>query len=156
MPPSTIITNPITQRNVFWKILINDTLKHMNLVDNAPVGKEVFNNVEYLGVTELNKMTFLFDPSEWKTVKWGLRQCKVELSENGFLIKMKIRQHLRRGRSNSFHFETWLFLLVKNADDIYFMCPLKKDSDYNYDIFQVITETCKVDSQYPWARHSCI
>ena len=105
----------------------------------------------------MKKMEFLFDSCdqlEWTIIKWGLKEINVSLDENAFFARVKIRHHLRGGNPTSFNNETWLFVLVKNAVDIFYMCPLKRDSDFEFDVFDVVRGNCGSTISAPWQRRS--
>ena len=144
------------KKNVRWKWLQSEDTKHLNLVDKSSVNQAFFDNVDYLGVCPMNTLSYMYDEMEWRSIEWGMKQAKIPEEETAFLMRVKIRHHLRRGKQNDYHHETWLFAMVKNQDDIYYVCPLKRDSDFNFDIFEDIAARCHADDRaFPWQRFSC-
>jgi hypothetical protein len=143
------------QKNVYWANINTYPIKRLNIIDGAPVNKDFFNNMDFLGLLNFDKLEFMFEKDEWKSLKWYWDHRHIVLDKKLFMFKVLIKHQLRKGYANSFHYETWIFMLTTTKDKIYYLCPLKRDSDFPYDIFPVLSNLCKIDAKFPWQRHSC-
>jgi hypothetical protein len=128
--------------NTFWKMVSPMTLKRMNLTDNAPVNKAFFESdmLQYIGIMSTKTLrTILFNEHEWHSFCWNWNTHQMDYDPVVHLFKFTNKQYLPRGRiRNSFHFEVWVFGMFLGSDDRYYMCPLRKESDFDHDIFSVL------------------
>lgn len=162
----------LKKKEIYWKYLGTETLKHLNMVEGAPVRKDFFDTLECIGVSDWSKVRVLFDNDEWVTVTWIADRSGINLSDNVFFFKVLVKQQLRlpppegdeqqllqwQGSAQIInHSETWLMGLFRSSTKgRYFLCPLKRDSDFPIDLFKLIEENCKVEMSFPWARHSSV
>jgi hypothetical protein len=144
----------IQQKNVYWANINTYPIKRLNIIDGSPVNKKFFDEMEFLGLLKFDKLDFMFENDEWRSFKWYWIHRNIILDKKIFMFKVLIKHQLRRGYQNSVNIETWIFMLVITKDNIYYLCPFKRDSDYTYDIFPVLINLCKIDTSFPWRRNS--
>jgi hypothetical protein len=144
-----------TYDNVKWGLLFQYPIKRLNIVTDAPVQLGFLDNLVFLGYSGYDIMDDLFEEDELKTIIWYWKSQKVAFPEEVYLFKVPIEQHLRFGRRKSIHFEDWIFAVFKCSDNMFRLCPLKRDSDFTKNIFETIHKKTRRDIQrFPWKRLS--
>ena len=143
-------------KNIIWAVVTPYPIKRLNITDGAPVDKEFFNSMKLLGILEYDKLEFMFENDEWRSLLWYWEFKKLKAKDKVFIFRVNIEHHLRRGSRDSMHEETWLFGLISCDDETHYLCPFKRDSDFSYDVIALLQELCKIEPQYPWNRYSSL
>ena len=139
-----------TLNNIFWTVHNTYSIKRLNISDGSPVNRTVFENINFIGQINFNDMKFMFDDDEWKSLQWKWEHQMSQPNENVLLFKIPIKHHLRRGARDSVHYEVWILALIGTLDNTWHLCPIKRDSDFNCNIFQVLDNMTNIEKNIPW------
>ena len=142
------------KKNVFWKIVQPFTLKRLNIVDGCPVNDFFFQNMDCIGVFEIDDLKIMFDEEEWKTLMWSLSSLNIPLNTTCFIFQIKIKQHLRLGTRTAYHNEEWIIGLFKTKINTFYLSPLKQLSDLQNDVVASLEKVSRKVPNRPWNRHS--
>jgi hypothetical protein len=140
--------------NVYWANIYPHPIKGLNLIDNAPVNKDFMKNMSFIGTTTKDIFFQLFDDDDKDTLSWYWEHKNLSFDDTLLVFKAVINHHLRKTKTRSLHIETWLFILISASDNNLYLCPVKRDSDFNFDIFAKLEQLCKIEISGPWLRHS--
>jgi hypothetical protein len=111
----------------------------------------------YLGTTDMENLHFLCSPDDLYNISSYFFEKQTTTEENVLFFKTYIQHSLRSLSNKSIHNETWVFCIIRTKDSSIYLCPLKRDSDFEYDIFQKIEDVCKINdniNHHLWKRHS--
>lgn len=132
--------------DAYWKIAYPRSLKRLNIIDNTYVSKDLFQskNLEFLGVVSNSDLqNIVFTEVEWLSFCWYWRHFHLDYKPEIYLFKFT-------NRLQKSHYETWIFGLFLAKNKRNYMCPLKRDSDYDFDVFEQLQNICRTDVFHPW------
>ena len=135
---------------IFWAVPNTFAIKRLNISNGSPVNRKFFESLNFIGLINFNDMKFMFDDDEWKSLQWRWDHQMSQPNENVVLFKTPVKHHLRRGTRDSVHYEVWLLALISTLDNTRHLFPIKRDSDFNYNIFQVIESMTNIEKNIPW------
>jgi hypothetical protein len=140
-----------TYTNVCWGLLLPSPIKRLNIVNGAQVKREFLDKMPFIGYAKyIDVINLLYDEDERKSLTWFWKSLKVMYPEYVYLFKTPIKQHLRFGKRGSLHFEEWIFGVFPCSDNMFRLCPLKRDSDFNSNIFDDLSLITKPAMSFPW------
>jgi hypothetical protein len=142
-------------QNTIWTNLMQTAIPRFNMVDGAAVNKLFFEFARFIGKGWYDTiMHIIYDKNEIKAAKWYWKYINIPYPKYVYVFRGDISQHLRFTRRRSIHNETWIFGAFKCNDKIYRLCPLKRDSDFDYDIFQKLEDNTIQNVYLPFLHDS--
>lgn len=135
--------NENNSENTIWSTL-GFTIERLNICDNTYVHKDYVRSMEYIGHfgfdTILKKM---FSDDAFSSILWHLNLNNIHHINRVHLYKTDVFHKLRFSNNSGAHYECWIFGLIPCKDNIWRLCPLKRSSDYDYDIFKHLDNMMK-------------
>ena len=124
--------------NMIWSTL-GLTIERLNICDNAPVHKRYIKEMEYIGTFGFRSLIEeLFNNDTSSSINWYLTMNNIYHIGKIHLYKTDIFHKLRFSNKNGGHNECWIFGLIPCKDNVWRLCPLKRNSDFDYDIFEYL------------------
>lgn len=124
--------------NIIWSTL-GPSIERLNICDNAPVHKDYLKEMDYIGAfqfkTTLGK---LFSDDTFSSIVWYLNMNNIYHVGKIHLYKTDVFHKLRFSHKSGGHYECWIFGLIPCKDNIWRLCPLKRNSDFDFDIFDYL------------------
>jgi hypothetical protein len=124
--------------NIIWNTL-GFSIERLNICDNAYVDKNYMKELEYIGTfnfTSVIEKLFTYDASS--SIHWHLNMNNIRHIGKIHLYKTDVFHKLRFSHKAGGHNECWIFGLIPCTDTIWRLCPLKRNSDFDYDIFEYL------------------
>lgn len=106
--------------------------------------KDYVKSMDYIGHFRLDvifKELFSFDA--FSSIVWYLNMNKIEHINRVHLYKTEVFHKLRFSNNSGAHFESWIFGLIPCKDNIWRLCPLKRSSDFDFDIIKHLENLLK-------------
>lgn len=124
--------------NIIWNTL-GPSIERLNICDNAPVHKDYLNQMEYIGVFEFRSiLQKLFNDDIFSAIIWYLNINNIFHIGKIHLYKTDVYHKLRFSHKSGGHNECWIFGLLPCTDNIWRLCPLRRNSDFDYDILKYL------------------
>lgn len=144
---------PESTKNAYNHIIWNTlsfSHRRFNLCENCKVDKDYFKSLTYIGTFEFtNIIKVLFPEDKVSSILWHLRKTKVEPLNSIHLYKSVIHHHIRSNDKLGHHYENWIICLLPCKDEFFRLCPLCRDSDFNFDIYEYLNNyDQKLDHEY--------
>lgn len=118
-------------------VLLNPVpFKHLNMVDGAPVSAAFAEALEFVCDTKYDTLKSILETDEWNSMYWAWQSKNTLLDDTVVLYRVPVKQNLRHGKVTVTHIEVWLFALFTDSKGAKYLCPLKRESDYTYNIFK--------------------
>lgn len=131
------MNNDISQ-NIIWNTL-GFTIERLNICDNAPVHKSYINEMEYIGSFNFKSIIEkLFTDDAVSSIQWYLNMNNICHIGVIHLYNTDVFHKLRFSNKHGGHNECWIFGLIPCTDNLWRLCPLKRNSDFDYDIFEYL------------------
>lgn len=140
--------------NMVWDILLPTPLHKFNITIGSNVNKLFLNKIIFLGFSNYEKIiSILFNEEELDSLTWHWKKTKINYPSKVFLFKVDIENY--RGKiESSFEYDRWIFGIFECSDNIFRLCPIKKESEYDIDIFEkIISSTSHDFIEYPWENN---
>lgn len=139
-----------------WTNLMQIAIPRLNMVDGAPVNVLFFKSAHFIGKGWYDElMPIIYNENEIKAAKWYWKSINIPYPEYVYLFRGDVSQHLRFTRRRSIHNETWIYGVFQCSDKTYRLCPLKRDSDFDYDVFQKLRDHSVRNVYVPFYRSNC-
>lgn len=130
--------NDDISNNIIWNTL-GFTIERLNICDNAPVHNCYIKEMECIGTFEFESIIGrLFTDDEVSSIKWHLNMNNIRQISKIHLYKTEVFHKLRFSDKPGGHNECWIFGLIPCKDNLWRLCPLKRSSDFEYDIFEYL------------------
>jgi Leucine rich repeat len=127
-----------TNMRVVWRYVTPTPCEYMNLVEMNPVSSAFLDEADCFAVGSWDAARTLFEDEEWATLVWWFRHHDISIDASCFYLRHETTYHLR----GLYASECWLFAMFKSAQ-VYFLCPLKKKSDLEFDMFARVGDACR-------------
>jgi hypothetical protein len=122
--------------NIIWNML-GFTIERLNICDNAPVHNLYMKQMEYIGTFGFTSViNGLFTDDDSSSINWYLNMNDIRHMGQIHLYKTDVFHKLRFSHKSGGHNECWIFGLIPCKDNFWRLCPLKRNSDFDYDIFE--------------------
>lgn len=137
--------------NVYWKLVSPSTPSRMNLIENTKVSKAFFESemLDYIGVVQSENLRLaIFNEREWQSFCWNWTTFQLGYHHDVHIFKFKNKQRLPKMASGrvSFDYEVWIFGMFLGSNDRYYMCPLRQESEFVHDVFEVLANLARQDN----------
>ena len=130
--------NESNDGNIIWCIL-GPSIERLNICDKSPVHDNCLKEMEYLGTFEFkNILARFFNDDTISSITWYLNMNNIHHIGKIHLYKAYIFQKLRFSEKLGGHRECWIFGMLPCIDNLWRLCPLRRDSDFDYDIFEYL------------------
>lgn len=120
-----------------WGVMFPHAIKRFNISEGTEVNMNFLKQQTYINVIKFEEMQtkHLLNDYEYKYSCWYWKdkKCPKEV----YLLKVGVEQDLRRVATKLKHTEVWLMGLFL-GDNCVKLCPLKRDSDFSYDVFEAL------------------
>lgn len=127
--------------NIIWSTL-GPSIERLNICDNAPVHKNCLKEMEYIGAFEFRSiLPKLFNDDTLSAIIWYLNMNSIFHIGKIYLYKTDVYHKLRFSHKSGGHNECWIFGLLPCKDNIWRLCPLRRNSDFDYDIFEYLKKS---------------
>ncbi len=135
--------NDDTNQNIIWSTL-GFSIERLNICDNTYVHKDYIKNMEYIGNFEFSSvLKELYDDDGFSSISWYLNMNNIRHIGRIHLYKYDVFHKLRFSHKSGGHYECWIFGLIPCKDNLWRLCPLKRSSDYDFDIIKYLKEYSK-------------
>jgi hypothetical protein len=122
---------------MLWGLVFESPFKRLNIVDGSPVNEEYKQSLQYLGKTDYDALATIMTDSEMNSLYWFWRRKRTTCMDTVNLYKVSVIQHIRNGNALMTHTEVYIFGEFVDVDNKkQYLCPLKRESDYPYDIYE--------------------
>lgn len=128
--------NDDINQNIIWNTL-GLTIERLNICDNAPVHNSYIKEMEYIGSFSFTRLIEdLFTNDTSSSIQWYLQMHNINHIGKIHVYKAEIFHKLRFSHKSGGHDECWIFGLIPCKDNLWRLCPLRRNSDFEYDIFE--------------------
>lgn len=130
--------NESNNSHIIWCTL-GLSIERLNICDNAPVHENCMKEMEYLGTFDFEDiLARLFNDDTSSSIIWYLKMNNIRYMDKTHLYKAYIFQKLRFAEKPGGHRECWIFAVLPCRDNMWRLCPFRRDSDFDYDIFEYL------------------
>lgn len=124
--------------NIIWTTL-GFSIERLNICDNTYVNKDYIKNMEYIGNFEFSSiLKELYSDDGFSSLSWFLNMNNIRHIGRIHLYKHDVFHKLRFSHRSGGHYECWIFGLIPCRDNLWRLCPLKRNSDYDFDILEYL------------------
>lgn len=124
--------------NIIWCIL-GPSIERLNICNDSPIHETCLKEMEYLGTFDFKEIiTILFNDDTSSSIIWYLNMNNIRHFGQIRLYKTYIFHKLRFSKKLGGHRECWIFGILPCIDRFWRLCPLRRDSDFDYDIFEYL------------------
>lgn len=128
------------KNGAYWLVFTTYANKRLNIANHAPINESFFDRLVSVGSIKVEYFPQFLSFDESFEFNRVFRSLNTVLKDKVIMCKVPIRQHLRFGRRHSFHHEVWIMGLFKSIDNKSYLLPLRRESDFEFDVFKRIAE----------------
>lgn len=133
--------NENDSENMIWSTL-GFSIERLNICNGTYVHKDYVKSMDYIGYFDIkNIFKDFFSDDELSSIMWHLHLNKIQHINRVHLYKTDVFHKLRFSENSGAHYECWIFGLIPCKDNLWRLCPLKRSSDFDFDIFKHLSNT---------------